>query len=847
MNEMTTIDRTAACRSVSTCRLWCRGMLLLLLVSGCLVSLTLEAAGPAIDFSRDIQPILSQHCFSCHGPDESSREAGLRLDRADAALAELESGATAIVAGQPELSELVARITAEEDYLRMPPASSGHSLSKQEIARLKRWVAEGAKYTDHWSFRPIAAVPPPAVADEGWIRNPVDRFVLARLEQAGVAPSPEADRATLLRRLSLDLLGLPPDPDQLTEFENDTAPDAYERLVDRLLASPHFGERWGRHWLDLAHYADSDGYLGDALRPNAWLYRDWVIDAVNRDLPFDEFTIEQLAGDLLPTATLEQKTATGFLRNTLRNTEAGVDLEEYRLKEIVDRVSTVGIGWLGLSVGCAECHSHKFDPISHREFYQLFSFFNNADDVDVAVSRPDEDRKYQAEFRKWSGVESQLAGSLQELLGEFELPAASADSAEVMKALATETRKRSTEQKKLIEQLKSRDNPALKDACETYERHALGRPKKPSFKAMTVSLRDRERVSYVHLRGDYRSRGDDVRPATPAVLHKFQPRGQLADRLDLARWLMDDDNPLTPRVTANRIWLHLFGRGLVATVDNFGSGGTPPSHPELLDWLAGQQRELGWSRKALIKLIVTSATYRQSSHQRPELEERDPFNELLARQQRFRLEAETIRDMALDVSGLLEVKLGGPGIRPPQPAYVTSISRNAEWKVTTGADLYRRGMYILFRRATPYPMLLTFDTPDSTVACVQRQRSNSPLQALTLLNDPVFFECAQSLGQHLARSPAGSLNEQLQLAVRHCLGRDPRPGELPVLQTLYADQHQRFLKDASAAREVIGGITSLQHSDGADSTLSAEDQARLAAWTVTARVLMNLDEFFTRE
>jgi hypothetical protein len=678
----------------------------------------------------------------------------------DAAVGELDSGARAIVPGEPEASELIARVASDDPGLRMPPESAGDALTDQQIDILRQWIAAGAVRDDHWSFRPIIRPQPPVVRDAGWVRNPIDRFVLARLEQEGVAPSPEADRTALLRRLSLDLRGLPPQPAEVDEFLGDNSPEAYERLVDRLLASPHFGERWGRHWLDLAHYADSDGYLGDALRPYAWRYRDWVIDAVNEDLPFDRFTVEQLAGDLLPDATLEQRMATGFLRNTLRNTEAGVDLEEYRLKEIVDRVSTVGIGWLGLSLGCAECHSHKFDPISHREFYELFAFFNNTDDVDVAAP----------------------------------LPGGPADA-----------------------------------------------------KAMTVARRKQDRITYVHLRGNYRSRGEDVRPGTPAVLPPLSVRGEEAGRLDLARWLVDAGNPLTPRVTANHLWKHLFGRGLVATVDNFGSAGELPSHPELLDWLACEQIERGWSRKAVIRLIVTSATYRQASHGRSDLEQRDPLNVLLARQSRLRLEAESVRDAALTASGLLERKIGGPGIRPPQPDYVASISRNVQWEVTTGADLYRRGLYILFRRATPYPMLLTFDAPDSTVACVRRERSNSPLQSLTLLNDPVFFECAQALGEALAGGVPRSLDERLSEGFRRCLGRDPREAELLRLRRLFNERRERLAANPDAARSIVASGDAPPPGEDPGSAGEASSVVDRAAWIIMARVLMNLDEFITRE
>ena len=818
-------------------------------VAGSVARAAEEPLAVAVDFSRDVRPLLSQHCYACHGPDSGSREAGLRLDRADAALAELESGATAIVPGKPEASELIARITTNDADLRMPPAASGHTLSDEEIDVLRRWIVGGAKFDDHWSFRPVAQVEPPAVKNEAWIRNPIDRFILARLEKEKLATSPEADASTLLRRLSLDLTGLPPTPAEVAEFLADDQPNAYERAVDRLLASPHFGERWGRHWLDLAHYADSDGYLGDALRPNAWRYRDWVIEAVNRDLPHDQFTIEQLAGDLLPDATLEQKTATGFLRNTLRNTEAGVDLEEYRLKEIVDRVSTVGIGWLGLSVGCAECHSHKFDPISHREFYEMFAFFNDADDVDLAAPLPGEQERYEAKRKTWDAADEQLTAALDAaFIGAKDVKPA-VDRKAWLAALSTETKKRSKDQTKLLDEVLKHPDASLRRTCAEYAVHAAKKPSGPSSKVMTVASRKATRTSFVHLRGDYRSRGEDVSPGTPAVLPPLKPRGAKADRLDLARWLVDPANPLTPRVTVNHIWQHLFGRGLVSTVDNFGSGGEAPSHPELLDWLASEMIRQKWSSKEMIRRIVGSAAYRQTSAMRPELETRDPLNVLVARQSRFRIEAEEVRDAALAASGLLHRAIGGPGIRPPQPAYVASISRNTGWETSTGTDLYRRGMYILFRRATPYPMLLTFDAPDSTQACTRRERSNSPLQALTLLNDPVFVECAQHLGRQLVEGSSRTVEARITEGFQRCLGRDPQQMELDRLRFYFLGELTRFLEDPNAAESLASSrhATATKEAASKSAKKTNEEVASAAAWISTARVLMNLDEFITRE
>ncbi|MCA9134109.1 MAG: PSD1 domain-containing protein, partial [Planctomycetales bacterium] len=501
-----------------------------------------------VDFVSDVRPLLAQKCFTCHGPDEGTREAGLRLDLPRGLLGELESGVQAIVPNDPQRSELYLRLVAADD-LRMPPADSAQRLTAGQIALIKRWIEQGANYSDHWSFQPLDATPPAAVDDPAWSENQIDRFVWARLSQEGLAPSPAARPETLIRRLYLDLTGLPPTAEQVDAFVGNRQLNAYEQLVDHLLASPAFGERWARRWLDLARYADSDGDLGDKLRPNAYGYRDWVIEAINSDLPFDQFTVEQIAGDLLPQATLAQKTATGFHRNSLKNTEAGADQELDHVVRTVDRISTVGSVWLGLTVGCAECHSHKFDPLSQREFFQMYAFFDNLEDVDLETQQAD-------------------------------------------------------------------------------------------VTVATIAETEQRRETFVHVRGDFRQPGVPVRPAVPEFLHAFEPRSHVADRLDFAKWLVDDDNPLTARTTVNRYWMYLFGRGLVDTVDNLGVSGDSPSHPRLLDWLAREFVRQGWSRKRVVKLIVMSATYRQSSAERADLVERDPQNRLLARQASFRLDAE---------------------------------------------------------------------------------------------------------------------------------------------------------------------------------------------------------------
>ncbi len=780
------------------------------------------AADDAPVFSTQIRPLLSRYCFACHGPDPAARQADLRLDTAVGLFGVSSEGAMVVVPGDADASLLFRRISAPDAELRMPPAATQHQLNSAQIELFRQWISAGGRFDEHWSFVAPRPIDPPQVGDS-WGRNAIDQFVLQRLQQEGLRPAAEADRMTLIRRLSLDLTGLPPTPELILEFAGENSEESYQQLVDRLLRSEHYGEQWARHWLDLAHYADSDGYLGDAMRPYAWLYRDWVISSINADQSFDQFTVEQLAGDLLPDATLQQKIATGFLRNTLTNTEAGVDLEEYRLKEITDRVSTLGTGWLGLSLGCAECHSHKYDPISQQEFYELFSFFNDADDVDTPAASDAEQERWQRAEAAWEQRLRELQQSVTAAWRRAPETPGGVDDTElkvVFTALQTEEKKRSSEQKAAIAAVRTRIPGAQANQLAELEQHSLKRPAAPATKARTVAARTTGRETWVHVRGNYRQRGVTVRQGTPAFLPALRSRGVDADRLDLARWLVSAENPLTARVVVNRWWSHLFGKGLVSTIDNFGSGGAAPSHPQLLDWLALELQRQQWSRRELLRMIVTSATYRQSSAMRPELEERDPQNELLARQGRFRLSAEQIRDAALTASGLLHRSIGGPSIRPPQPDYVAAISRNVTWEVTKGPDLYRRGLYVLLRRATPYPMLQAFDAPDSTVACVQRERTNSPLQALTLLNDPVFVECAEHLGRELQQMSSLSPGERIGLAIQRCLGRDGSAVEL--------DRLELFLRS--------------QQDDEERSTALEQ-----AAWTAVARVLLNLDEFMTRE
>jgi hypothetical protein len=667
------------------------------------------------------------------------------------------------------------------------------------------------------------------VRNSGWVRNPIDNFILARLEAADIKPSPEADRTTLLRRLSLDLIGLPPTPKQLADFLADTAPDAYERAADRLLASEHFGERWGRHWLDLARYADSDGYTIDAPR-QMWKYRDWVIDALNRDMPFDRFTVEQIAGDLLPGATESQLIATGFHRNTPINSEGGIDFEQYRVEAVADRVATTGAAWLGLTLGCARCHDHKYDPVSQREYYQIFAYFNNTDEITTEaerseIYRPVLELATPEETARREAWRAQL-GALNRELGSY------------VKSLAANPPGSGA----------AHQDPGLIERLRNYREMRRRQP------VITTALVMRElpkpREAYIHLGGEFLRHGAPVSPGVPAVLSKARVSG---NRLDFARWLVQPDNPLTARVVVNRMWQAYFGKGLVETEDDFGLAGAKPSHPELLDWLAREFVDRGWSQKAIHRLIVTSAAYRQSSRRRPELEERDPYNRLIARQNRVRLEAEILRDSALVASGLFSPKVGGPSVYPPIPEGAMSVTQvKRPWNVATGPDRYRRGMYTFFYRSAPHPGLALFDAPDGSATCTRRVRSNSPLQALILLNDEAFLEFARALASRVIGEASADDRERVNYACRLALGRSPSPAESERLLRYLSLQRDEYKSDPTSASLLVIKEQVFDTSPGGTTTVDApsippKEIPEYAAWTAVARVLLNLDDFVTKE
>ncbi len=753
-----------------------------------------------ISFNREVLPILAANCLSCHGFDAHSRQAGLRLDTAAGATARLDSGQAAIVPGDAAASELIRRIDSADPDVLMPPPESGRTLSATDRETLRAWIAAGARYERHWSFLPPVTSEPPAVAGQS---HPIDRFIVAKLAGTSLSPAPPAPPETLLRRLHLDLTGLPPTVAEIDAFLAAAASDpeaAYTAAVDRLLESPHYGERQARWWLDMARYADSNGYSIDAPR-EIWPYRDWVIDAFNRDLPFDRFTIEQIAGDLLPEATEQQKIATGFHRNTQINEEGGIDKEQFRVESVFDRVATTGVVWLGLSIGCAQCHDHKFDPVSQRDYYRLFAFLNNqaepklkvtAKGVDPAALQADRDAALTAVHAYVAPRASELAAWEATLSDDLKKPFGKPTLA----ALEKPAEERSPEERRLL--YAAGPGTGDQEFRSLNERYLeLDGKVKTGTTTLVLQELSTPRKTTVLTQGDFTRPGDEVTPGTPEVLPPLDPSAAAPNRLDLARWLVSPANPLTARVLVNRVWQQYFGRGLVETDNDFGLMGAPPSHPELLDWLAVEFMHRGWSLKSLQRLIVTSRAYRQSSVETPAQAAADPHNALLARQRRLRLDAEIVRDVALVASGKLAATIGGPPVFPPIPAGATAVGQvKRVWKTSSGADRYRRGLYTFVYRASPPPALSVFDAPDGFSACTRRTRSNTPLQALTLLNDQAFVEFADALAEIIQ-------SEGIEAAFRRCTGRRPEPQERELLARLPSREQARVLLnlDETVTRE----------------------------------------------
>ncbi len=823
------------------------------------------AGADKVDFNHQIRPLISSKCFHCHGPDEESREAGLRLDLREEAIKERE-GVRAIVPGDPAASELLIRITTKDRDEVMPPPKENHPLTAAEVELFRRWIAEGAEYQPHWSFvKPVR----PAVPEAAGVWHPIDAFVRAKLSGSGLTPSPEADRPTLIRRLSLDLTGLPPTLEEIDAFVRDQRPDAYEQLVDRLLASPAYGERWAKMWMDLARYADSTGYGSDKFRLNVWPWRDWLIGAFNRNLPFDQFSIEQLAGDLLPDATREQIIATAFHRNTMTNVEGGTNDEEWRVAAVKDRIATTGQVWMGLTVGCAQCHTHKFDPITHHDYYRFFGVFNQTEDSDredeepkLPMPRPEELEKVEWFKTEIAGLETKRQAAVKAATAkqaEWEAEMAANDDAraglpaDIQAVLAISSGAREPKQR---DQLAAHFRQSQKELATLENQLKAKRKEQSAFKPLALPILrelppEKQRATHILLKGNYLSPGEKVEPGLIAEFAAQVPADTKIDRLAAARWLFAPENPLTARVTANRYWARLFGNGLVETEEDFGSQGALPSHPELLDWLAvtfqspksedPAQPGLGWDMKGLLRLMVTSATYRQSSKVTPAMLEKDTRNRLLARAPRLRLEAEAVRDQALLLSGLLSKKIGGPSVYPPQPDGLWKVAFNGgqnAYPTSKGEDRYRRGLYTFWRRTMPPPSMTTFDAPSRESCTLRRQPTNTPLQAFVTMNDPAFVECSQALARRIVREGGADTDGRLRFALRLCTGRPADDAQVKALAALYESELATGRADTAAATKLathpLGPLP-----DGADA-------ANLAAWTVVANVLLNLDSVLTR-
>ncbi len=795
-----------------------------------------------ISFSRQIRPILSENCIACHGPDDKTREAGLRLDDEVSAKSDRE-GDIAIVPGKPELSSIIQRIESKDPDDVMPPPKQHKVISPEQVALLKTWIRQGARWGKHWSYEPVAAVQVPANGEA----NPIDAFLLERLKKEKLDFAPAAERGLLIRRIALDLTGLPPTPAELTRFAQATPAE----IVDHYLAQPTFGEHWARGWLDLARYADSAGYPSDPGR-TIWPYRDWVIRAFNANQRFDRFSVEQLAGDLLPNPTQDQLIATAFHRNTMTQNEGGTNDEEYRTAAVIDRVNTTYAVWMGTTMACAQCHTHKYDPITITEYFRSYALLNQTADSDKADERPtmevlppEQKAARTALQQRLTQADAALAQTKAAWLTGFDAwlsTKAAIPEKKVATLFALPKDKRTAAQLKQLQDYYVRNvAPETKTERATVAqlRKQLADLKPPTVPVMEELPMAKQRKTFVQLRGNWQALGDEVTGGVPAAWHAAPAKGSL-NRLAFAEWLVNPQNPLTARVQVNRLWETVFGVGIVRTSEEFGSQGDLPVHPELLDWLAGEYVRSGWDTKHLLRLMFTSRAYRQTSASSAALNERDPDNRLLARGPRFRPSGELLRDQALAVAGLLSPKMYGPPVRPMRPASGLSAAFGGsnDWTTSPGEDAHRRSVYTDTRRNSPYPSFTTFDAPNRETCTLRRGRSNTPLQAFVTLNDPVFVEANQGLARRLLKEGPTDTAGRLQLAYRLCVARPADAHEIKALDALL----QRSLK-AYRADPALAAKMATQPIGPAD---KGADLAELAAWTAVAGVVMNLDEFLMR-
>ncbi len=812
-----------------------------------------------IAFNRDVRPILSDNCFSCHGPDANHRKGKLRLDRRDEALAR-----EAFVPGKPAESDLIERIVTTDDDELMPPKDSHKQLTPRQKDILRRWIEQGAGYQQHWSYeKPVKPVVP-------YGEHAVDYLVHRRLAEIGLKASPEADRRTLVRRLYSDLVGLPPTPAEVAAFEKDPSPDAYERLVERILRNPHYGERMALGWLDVVRYADTIGYHSDNPR-NVWPYRDWVIQSFNDNKPFDRFTLEQVAGDLLPDASPTTRVGSAFNRLLLSTEEGGAQPKDYEARMLTDRVRAIGAAWLGQTTGCAQCHDHKFDPFTMRDFYSLGAFFSDVQEAilgrredGLIVGTPEQEKRLaeldaaQAEAKKrYDAVQPRIdAAQLQweadvvaydvtfpELKPDSKASEPEKKTARQVASLLRNAKRSAQEQQTVQNYFRAKVNKlhhAERDAVAAAEKERREYYESLPKCLVTTSTANR-RVVRILPRGNWMDEsGEIMKPALPGYLPQPKFEGREPNRLDLARWLVSRDNPLTARTVMNRLWKQFFGTGLSKVLDDLGAQGEPPVHPALLDWLATEFMDSGWDFKHMVRTVVTSATYRQVSTASPDLLAADPYNRELARQSTFRVEAELVRDAALAVSGLLVPRIGGPSVKPYQPeGYWENLNfPTRDYVADTGESQYRRGLYTWWQRSFLHPSLLAFDAPNREECTADRNRSNIPQQALVLLNDPTYVEAARAFAARILTECRGKPDQRFVWAWQRSLQRDPRPDETRVVRELLRNQLASYRADPKSAEALLGtGLAPVPEN---------LDKSELAAWTHVARVLLNLHETITR-